>query len=131
MHMRAMVVIALIGGAFAVQAQSTNPFIGSWDVTYTHQSKRSPIPQEERATLVITETGGTWRVYTRSNIGDPCSGRETPIEVRNVNEKQLRGTVKFSSLADTCKDGGLELNRDEQGRVTGRRGQLELTLTKK
>lgn len=126
-----IVFAALVSVAFAAYAQSANPFIGTWDVTYTHQTKKSPIPEEARGVLVITESGGTWRVYTRSTISDPCSGRETPIEIRSVNETQLRGTVKFSSLADTCKDSGIELKRDEQGRVTGRRGQYELTLTKK
>ena len=131
MHKRAIVAAAFVAAVCAVQAQSANPFVGTWDVTYTHVPRGSPIPREEQGTLVITETGGTWRVYARSTIGDPCSGRDTPIEIRRVDERQLRATVKYSSLADTCKDGGLELNRDEQGRVTGRRGQFELTLKKK
>jgi hypothetical protein len=131
MRDRAIVLAALVFVSLTAHGQSANPFIGTWAVTYMFQPARRPMPEEANGTLVVTESGGTWRVYTRSTTSDPCSGRDTPIEVKSVDEKHLVGVVKYSSLSDACKDSRLELTRDEQGRVTGRRGQFELTLTKK
>jgi len=42
----------------------------------------------------------------------------------------LIGKVKRSVVADFCKDQKLVLLRDEQGRVTGREGDTDLTLTR-
>jgi len=131
MRNRAIVLAALVFVAFTAHGQSANPFIGTWDVTYSHPTKRGPLPEESSGTLVVTENGGSWRVYTRSTRSDPCSGRDTPIEIKSVDEKRLVGVVKYSSLSDSCKDSRLELTRDEQGRVSGRRGQFDLTMTKK
>jgi hypothetical protein len=131
MSKRVVLCAAAVLLAFAAHGQSANPFVGTFDVTFSYQSARGPGTETANGTLVLTESGGMWRVFVRSTSWDPCSGRETPIEIKSVDEKRLVGIVKYSSLSDSCKDSRLELNRDEQGRFTGRRGQTQLTLTKK
>ncbi len=109
-------------------AQPANPFIGSWKVTFTGHTKKG-LPEQREALLVVGAAGGSWRVYKESRH-DPCGRSEVPIEISSVDEKQLIGKVKRSAVADFCKDHKLVLLRDEQGRVTGREGDTELTLTR-
>lgn len=116
--------------ATSALAQSANPFVGDWNVTFSSQDRKG-FTVERQATMTLTESGGRWRTYLVGGTRDPCSGQETPIEIKSLDDKQLVGTLKFSSLADFCKDLALVLKREDNGRVTGRRGDTELSLSRK
>jgi hypothetical protein len=112
--------------AFAAHAQAANPFVGTWDVTIPrvgHGYDKIP------ALLVVTADGGRWRIHAYR--AGPCASAEVPVQITSVDEKRLVGTVMYSSAAEYCKDVPLELTRNEKGHVTGRYGQMEVTLTKK
>ena len=120
-------VLSLI--VLSVQAQATNPFIGKWEITFAVQTKAG-IADNRSADLVIKPDGGTWQTHTRSG-SDPCVGKEVPVVIDKMSEKELTASVKFSALHDFCKDLKLVLTADEQGKVSGRRGNTELTLKRK
>ena len=113
----------------AAQAQATNPFVGSWDVTFPIQTNTGT--DNRTADLVVKNDGGTWQTHTRNRSNDPCVGKEVPVVIDKISEKELTGSVKFSTLHDFCKDVRLILTADEQGKVSGRRGNTELTLKRK
>lgn len=115
--------------ALAAYAQSPNPFLGSWKVTFAAETKKGTVEQRE-AVLVVKAGGGSWRVFAAKQV-DPCGGQEMPLRIDRLTDNQLVGTVARSTVADFCKDQTLVLIRDEQGRVSGRLNRMALTLDKR
>ena len=113
------------GGVASVHAQdAANPFIGKWKVEWQGEKK------SQEADLEITASGGTWQTAT-SKRKDPCIGREAPVEIKSVNAEMLKFTAKFSEALAGCKDANMTLTRAADGKVSGTRGDAELTLTRK
>ena len=114
-----------LSAATAVQAQdSANPFIGKWTVNWTSEVR----PQE--ADLEITASGGKWKTAASSRK-NPCIGREVPVEIKSVSAELLEFTAKFSEALAGCKDSNMTLTRAADGKISGMRGDAELTLTRK
>ena len=80
--------------------------------------------------MVITESGGTWKTFSQSR-DDPCVGREAPVEIRAVDTKTLKLSVRHSEAVQGCKDTQVELELIDAQRATGKRGEIELALTRK
>jgi len=104
--------------------QNANPFVGKWTVNW--QGKSRPL----QADLVITESGGTWKTFSQSR-DDPCVGREAPVEIRAVDTKTLKLSVRHSEAVQGCKDTQVELELIDAQRATGKRGEIGLALTRK
>lgn len=118
-------VIGLVSGILPVSAQDAgNPFIGQWTVTWEGQKK--PL----QADLEITATGGRWQTASSSR-SDPCVGREGAIEGEPKGPDEMTFTVKLSVALTGCKDFRIHLRREADGKITGRRGEAELTLTRR
>jgi len=126
----ALVVATLACTAAGLHAQPANPFVGSWQATFTIQRTRGLGTDERQADLVITPTGGTWHARVRTGT-DPCVGREVPLAIEELTDSSLTATVRYSTLSDLCKDVKLVLQRDDSGKVSGRRGNTALTLERK
>ena len=101
--------------------QSANSFVGKWSVTW--QGKNRPF----QADLVITESGGTWKTFAQ-NRDDPCVGREAPVEIRTIDTKNLKLSVRHSEVVQGCKDTRVELELIDAERAIGKRGEVELAL---
>ena len=123
-----VVVVTLALFSAGAHAQSPNPFVGRWKVSVHAQTKKGTVDVRD-ALLVITADGGSWRTFgTRGR--DPCRDQDWPVEISQVDSKQLIAKIKRSKVVDFCPDQNLVLMRDEQDRVTGRRDESELTLAK-
>jgi len=125
----ALTALSLACAAALLHAQPANPFVGSWKVKFMLATKTGVL-DERSADLVITPTGGTWQTWVQGR-SDPCVGKEVPVTVSEVTDSRLTGLVRFSSLGDFCKDLKLVLEKDASGKVSGRRGNTELTLERK
>jgi len=125
----ALIAVSLVCAAAVLRAQPANPFIGSWQAKFLVSTARG-LMDERQADLVITPTGGTWQTRVQSRT-DPCIGREVPLHIDELTDSRLTGTLRFSSLADFCKDLKLVLQVDASGTVVGRRGNTELSLERK
>jgi len=126
----ALSALSLCCAVTGLQAQTppTNAFVGKWQATFKVVTARGE--DERQADFEITPTGGAWQARVRTS-GDPCVGREVPIVIEEVTESRLSGTVRYSTLQDYCKDLKLVLQKDADGKVTGRRGRDNLVLERK
>ena len=125
----ALASLSLAGAASLLHAQAANPFIGNWQATF-RVATNTGLMDERQADIVITPTGGTWHAKAQSRQ-DPCAGKEVPLVIDEVTDAKLTATVRYSTLADFCKDGKLVLQRDADGKVTGQRGRWALTLERR
>ena len=119
-HLAFLVIAASAAGALA---QPANPFIGKWRVSWEGDNK------ERSATLVITETGGSWRTlaFAKKN---PCLGQTAPISIASSSPEKLVLELKYSAVYTGCDDAKVVLTRAEDGTISGRRGHSELKLTR-
>lgn len=122
----AVAALSLSCVAAFVHAQAANPFVGNWRATFK-VTTTTGLVDERHADIDITPTGGTWHARVQARQ-DPCAGKEVPVVIKEVTDTQLTGSVRYSALADFCKDVTLVLQRDAGGKVTGRRGSWALTL---
>ena len=120
-HIGSLVLLA--AGSWAALGQPGNPFLGTWSATWSGANKA------QRATLVITESGGSWRTVGSSKT-NPCIGREAPIAIESSSAKKIVFNVKFSEAYTGCSDSKVVLIRADDGAVTGKRGRFDLTLSR-
>lgn len=120
-------VLAVVGSVFcgAALAQTPAAFVGTWTVTWRGQTKYL------EAALSITETGGTWRTLGMSNPINPCWGLEHPIELRPDGEQQAEIIMLGSQALKGCPDFKVTMKLTDANNGTGRRGQAELTYTRR
>lgn len=123
--------LSLVCAGTALQAQTPppNPFIGKWQATFKIMTTRGE--DERQADIEITPTGGTWQARAQQRQTDPCTGKEVPLAIEEVTEDRFTATVRYSTLADFCKDLKLVMQKDASGKVTGRRGGTALVLERK
>lgn len=119
-----LVWVSVLSCISPVLAQSENPFLGKWTVTWENKEGR-PL----QANVVITETGGTWQTLVRRKL-DPCVGTAAPIEVKSVSPKEMRFTARHSEVLTGCKDTNVKLQLQSDGTITGTRGQDEMKFSK-
>lgn len=98
-----------------VLAQTPPVFSGNWKVTWQGEKR------ELEGSLLISENGGVWKTFASNKI-NPCVGREVPIEVKKVNDREIRVLLKYSDVIQGCENGSLRL-WDENGSVKGARGK--------
>lgn len=122
--------LSLCCAATALQAQTppANAFVGKWQATFKVTTSRGE--DERQADIEITPTGGTWQARTQTQR-DPCAGKEVPLAIEEVTDDRFTATVRYSTLADFCKDLKLVMQKDASGKVTGRRGRDNLVLERK
>jgi hypothetical protein len=104
-------------------SQPANPFLGKWKVTWEGAK------QIYQATLIIDGTGGTWRTLTHSKF-DSCAGKEVPIAVQSSSADAMTIKLKFSEVLQGCNDGTVKLTRVDDKTITGKRGNLDLVLSR-
>ena len=119
-----LVAATLLGSGIA-KAQDANPFVGQWTVKWDGK-KRSEV-----AELEITATGGKFRNTSGNSRYDPCLGLEAPVEIKKADAQDMAITARYSDVMQGCKDVNMKLQRGEDGKVTGQRGEFELRLDRK
>lgn len=103
----------------------TNPFLGNWSVTWEGGRRNY------EATLVITQSGGTWRTLANKSRNDNCVGLEAPIAIQSTTSDAMTIQLKFSDALQGCTDSKVILKRVDENTLTGTRGRSELKLTRK
>jgi hypothetical protein len=113
----------------AAAAQVPQALIGTWDV------RGSSSRRDHEATLVVTESGGTWQnliseieYYVHK---DACWGRKAPISVKPVSEDHFVVKLKFSEALTGCRDYKLKITLGADGTVSGHIGPYPLTFVRK
>ncbi len=114
MNNKTVLVIFLFACNAAAVAQ-TNPFIGKWTASWTGDRRSL------EASLVIEQTGGTWRTLTRNKL-DNCAGREAPIAIESFTPDSMTMQLKYSEVLQGCTDSKVELKRVDENTLTGTRG---------
>ncbi len=121
---------AIVGAVFAIMSLSslaqdaTNPFVGKWKVNWPGNNKIL------EATLDIKSNGGTWHAFSAGRY-DTCGGREIPIQIKSVDVDKLALVVLYNDVIPGCKNWDIKLQSESDGKVTGKRGETALTLTRK
>lgn len=118
---RYLVAILFAVSSCAAFAESSNPFIGKWKVTW--QGK-----QPWEAKLVIDQSGGSWQTFARSKTNS-CTGLEVPIAVESSSENEMTIKLKFSILQG-CTDSTVHLKRVGGDTISGTRGMVSLVLSR-
>jgi hypothetical protein len=115
--------------ALAAAAQVPPALIGTWEL---HGSNKR---RAHQATLVITESGGTFQnviseieYYVHKNA---CWGRKAPISVEPLSEDQFIVRLKFSEALTGCQDYKLKLTIASDGTVSGVIGPYPFTVVRK
>lgn len=130
---RNVVLLVLMTIGTSVLAQSPNPFVGTWKVTWEQMTRGiGVVPGGMRtfeAEMIIAASGGSWK--TSSSRGDdPCVGKEVPIAIEKQTDDELNVRLKFSEVVQGCSDAMVRLKRVDDKKLTGTRGKSELTATK-
>ena len=132
---RNVVLLMLITIGTSVLAQSPNPFVGTWKVTWEQQTRGSGVIQggtrEFEAEMIIAASGGSWKTLGASSRSDPCVGREVPIAIEKQTDDEVHVRLKFSEAVQGCTDSMVLLKRVDDKKLTGTRGNRELTATKR
>ena len=127
-----LLMLMMIGTS--VLAQSPNPFVGTWKVTWEGQSGgRGAIQGGARdfeAELIIAASGGSWKTFGATRGQDPCAGKEVAIGIEKQTENEIDLRLKFSEIAQGCTDSIVRLKRVDDKTLTGTRGKAEVTATK-
>jgi hypothetical protein len=117
--------MSLLAGFSPAFAEGESPFLGKWTATWENKEGKTL-----QANVSITETGGAWQTLA-SRKYDFCVGKEAPIEIKSSTPREMKFSIKYSSIAPDCKDANVTLSLREEGTVVGRRGGEELTFTRK
>ena len=105
-------------------AQTPTALVGTWKVNW--EASGRPV----EATLVINDTGGSWRTYAHRRQ-NPCVGLEHPIEVTAQGDKEAVITMRGSQALQGCPDFKVTMKLSDSNNGTGRRGDLELTFVRR
>lgn len=122
MNNKIVLAILLCASSAAAIAQ-TNPFIGKWTASWAGERRSF------EASLVIEQSGGTWRTLTRNKL-DNCAGREVPISIESTSPEAMTIQLKFSEVLQGCANAKVELKRVDENTLTGTRGTHELKLVR-
>ena len=118
-----MAVLSILIATGGAGAQATNPFLGTWKVTWEGEA------QSHEALLVVAESGGSWKTSARQK-NNPCVGREVPIKIESSTPAELKMVLQFSAVISGCNDSKVTLNAGPGGTVTGKRGKADLVLVR-
>jgi len=131
---RSVVLFVLMMIGTSVLAQSPNPFVGTWKVTWEQQTRGSGVvpggTRNFEAEMIIAASGGSWKTLGVSRGDDPCVGKEVPVVVEKQTDDELNVRLKFSEVAQGCTDSMVRLKRVDDKKLTGTRGKSEVTATK-
>lgn len=119
----------------SVVAQSPNPFVGTWTVTWEGVSKGRGAIQQSRdfeAELIIEPSGGSWKTFGATRGTDACAGKEVAVVIEKQTDNEIDLRLKFSEVASGCTDARVRLKRVDDKTLTGIRGKdTEVKATKK
>ncbi len=128
---RDVVLLVLMTIGTSVLAQSPNPFVGTWKVTWEQQIRSTGVIQqgtrEFEAEMIISASGGSWKTLGASARLDPCVGKEVPVAIEKQTDDELNVRLKFSEVAQGCTDAMVRLKRVDDKKLTGTRGKSEVT----
>ena len=129
-----VVFLMLMTMGTSVLAQSPNPFVGTWKVTWEQQTRGRGVIQggtrDFEAEMIIAASGGSWKTLGVSRSDDPCVGREVAIAIEKQTDDEIHVRLKFSEVAQGCTDSTVRLKRVDDKKLTGTRGKSEVTATK-
>ena len=131
---RNVVLLMLMAVSTFVLAQSPNPFVGTWKVTWEQQTRGIGVVQggsrDFEAEMIIAVSGGSWKTLGASRRDDPCVGKEVPIAIDKQTDDEIHVRLKFSEVVSGCTDSTVRLKRVDDKKLTGTRGKAEVTATK-
>jgi len=115
--------LVLAASAAAALVQPANPFLGKWRASWSGENR------ERSATLIITESGGSWKTlaFAKKN---PCLGQTAPISIVSSSPEKIVLELKYSEAYTGCEDAKVVLMRASDGSITGKRGHSELKLSR-
>ena len=120
----AILFILLISTPGIAEERIPAQFVGDWTVAWPGEKG------SREASLVLTESGGKWKILNpiRPN---PCIGLEVPVSPESIAPDQVVLTLKFSDVLQGCKNGTITLKHSDSKGVTGNRGDVILTLSRR
>jgi hypothetical protein len=118
-----LITTALLFFSTFVSASTPVDFSGDWDVKWQENNLQLG------AKLSIKNDVGTWQMFaqTRRNA---CFAAVAPIELKRTVDNKATLTLKYSSALQGCTDGMVFLNKVDANTMTGKRGGIDMVLTR-
>ena len=105
-------------------AQAGTDYSGVWDVQWQENNLQLG------AKLTIQGDTGTWQMFSQARR-NACFSMAAPIELKRVADNRATIALKYSAALAGCADGMIHVGKLDGNTMTGKRGGVDMTFTRK